>query len=72
MGTIIKLTSATNNEPIYLNSDLVGHFYEYKATLNNGTALSHTVVGCMSHSNGGFKVTESAEEVQMILEKAKG
>jgi hypothetical protein len=64
--SIIKLTSYHNNEPIFMNKEMIGHFYEYKAE-NGGTSFQYTIVGCLSHTNGGLKVKETPNEIITML-----
>ena len=69
---LIKLTSYSDNNPIYININEIGHFNEVKESQMwyQGEPISkkHTVVGVTTHNNGGFKVKETPEE---ILEKIR-
>ena len=56
----IKLTSANDGGIIYINIQQIGHFYHNK-TKNN------TTVGVTTHNNGGFSVTETADEIQKMI-----
>jgi hypothetical protein len=56
----IKLTSANDGVIIYINIQQIGHFYHNK-TKNN------TTVGVTTHNNGGFSVTETADEIQKMI-----
>jgi hypothetical protein len=68
---LIKLTSHKNDEPIYININEIGHFYE----VNEGQmwyqgepiTKKHTAVGVTTHNNGGFKVKETAEEILELI-----
>ena len=67
---VIKVTSLQDKQPIYINIDMIGHFYEVEAEINNvGRVVKakHTVIGTTTHNNGGFKVTESIEEIAKQL-----
>lgn len=69
---LIKLTSHKDDSFIYVNINEIGHFNEVKESQmwHQGEPISkkHTVVGVMTHNNGGFKVKETPEE---ILEKIR-
>jgi hypothetical protein len=54
----VKLTSYISKEPIYINIDMIGHIYEE----NN-----YTVIGHLTHRNGGFNVTQDLEEVLELI-----
>jgi hypothetical protein len=49
-----------------MNKEMIGHFYEYKAE-NGGTSFQYTIVGCLSHTNGGLKVKETPNEIISML-----
>jgi hypothetical protein len=65
---IIKLTSI-DKEPIYINVEHIGHFYEVKPKMEYGrtTEEKHTRIGVTTHNNGGFKVIESVDKIIKIL-----
>jgi hypothetical protein len=72
---IIKVTSLHTKTPIYINVDMIGHFYEVEADINLGkiTVPKHTVIGSLTHSNGGYKVLESMKEIaQQIINAGNG
>jgi len=72
---VIKVTSLHTKTPIYINVDMIGHFYEVEAEINLGkiTKEKHTVIGSITHSNGGFKVLESLKEIaQLIINAGNG
>ena len=62
---VIKVTSMHTKTHIYINVDMIGHMYEVEADINLGatTVPKHTVIGAITHGNGGFKVLESLEEI---------
>jgi hypothetical protein len=61
---IIKVTSLHTKTPIYINVNMIGHFYEEGIdNLGKATKEKYTVIGTTTHSNGGFKVLESVEEI---------
>lgn len=54
----VKLTSYTNNKPIYLNVDMIGDIIE---------SDGYTRIGHLTHNNGGFKVIEDVQEVLYLI-----
>jgi hypothetical protein len=66
---IIKLTSLKDKKPIYVNVDMIGHFYEVAETSSYGSVdkEKHTRIGVTTHNNGGFEVVESVEKILKIL-----
>jgi hypothetical protein len=54
----VKLTSYSTSEPIYLNIDMIGSICE-----DDG----YTVIGHATHRNGGFRVSEEAEQVLYLI-----
>lgn len=64
---MIKLTSAATSGPIYINIEAIGHFYSHR---DKNTDELTTTVGVTTHNNGGFKVTEDAEQINKMI-KAK-
>ena len=69
---IIKLTSHSDDSPIYININEIGHIYEVKQSEDwfQGKPISEkfTRVGVTTHNDGGFKVKETPEE---IIQKIK-
>jgi sulfite reductase alpha subunit-like flavoprotein len=61
MLKFIKVTSRSSKNNVYINIAQIGDVYEYE----NGT-----IIGVLTHNNGGFKVTENVEEVMKLIEKA--
>ena len=61
----IKLTNLQDKQPIFINPAFIGHLFEVAETFNYGRVdkAAHTVVGCTTHNNGGFRVTETAEQI---------
>ena len=59
MKGFIKLTTITGNE-IRIKIDHIGHYYDSKIK-------KETVVGVTTHNNGGFKVTQTAEEIDELI-----
>ncbi len=69
---LIKLTSSRDNNPIYININEIGHFYEGEKSKMNckGSGFEmekFTTVGVKTH-NDGFSVKETPEE---IIEKIR-
>ena len=69
---VIKVTSLQNKKPIYININMIGHFYEVEEKIQYGRVETpkHTVIGTTTHNNGGFKVTESVKEIAMRITNA--
>lgn len=71
---LIKLNSSTGKKsPVYINAAYIGHFYEVEEKRSYGTLEEpkHTVVGVVTHNNGGFNVTETPEQILKMLSKKK-
>lgn len=68
---LIKLTSAITGKPVYINIEHIGHFYQKDIEVSHGrvTCEAHTVVGVITHNNGGFKVAEDIKQILKLLEK---
>lgn len=66
---LIKLTNLKDNKPIYINTKFIGHVYEEDAISEYGKIKTppHTVVGVVTHNNGGFKVIEKCEDIINLL-----
>jgi len=68
---VIKLTKLTNldEKSIYINIDMIGHFSEVAETRSYGSVdkPKHTTVGVTTHNNGGFRVTESVEQILKLI-----
>jgi len=56
---MIELTSASTNNPIFINVKHIGHVY-----VND----RGTIVGVTTHNNGGFIVKESIDYIYNLLE----
>ena len=62
MKGFIKLTTVAGNE-IRMNINQIGHYYN---------SSDNTIVGITTHNNGGFKVKETAEEIdELIINNSK-
>lgn len=70
---LIKLNSSSNKKPVYINTAYIGHFYEVGEKMSYGSVdkPKHTVVGVVTHNNGGFNVTETPEQILKMLSKPK-
>ena len=72
---IIKLTSHSNDSPVYININEIGHFNEVKQSEDwfqgKPTTKKHTVIGVTTHNNGGFKVKETPEEIIVKIKMIK-
>jgi hypothetical protein len=68
---MIKVTPLKGNTPIYINVDMIGHFYEVEETRSYGTGTvdkpKHTKIGVTTHNNGGFEVKETANELAKLI-----
>lgn len=72
---LIKLTPLHNNQPIYINVDMIGHFYEVEAEIDRvGRVVKarHTRIGATTHNNGGFQITESVDQILKLIEESRG
>ena len=65
---VIKLTNL-DKKPIYLNIDMIGHFYEVEGKKSYGSVdkPKHTRIGVTTHNNGGFSVTESVDKILKLI-----
>jgi hypothetical protein len=70
---IIKLTSLYK-KPIYINIDVIGHFFEVSEEIKYGRVEKekHTKVGALTHNNGGFSVIESVKEIIKLINDSRG
>jgi len=57
----IKVTSDKNDDNIFINVDMIGHIY------NDSNYI--TTIGVATHNNGGFKVSETIEEVLELIKQ---
>jgi hypothetical protein len=71
---LIKLTSLQDKQPIYINVDTIGHFYEVKEEIKYGRVekAKHTRIGALTHNNGGFSVIEDVNKILKLIEESKG
>jgi len=58
MKGFIKLTTVAGNE-IRMNINQIGHYYN--------SSDKSTIVGITTHNNGGFKVTQTAQEIDELI-----
>jgi hypothetical protein len=69
---LIKLTSHSDDSPIYININEIGHIYEVKQSEDwfQGEPIveKHTRIGVTTHNDNGFIVKETPEK---IIEKIK-
>lgn len=67
MLNFIELTSRRDGSKIFINPHMIGHVYQELETGNYGPEKEGkrviTVIGMLTHNNGGFKVLESVEDV---------
>lgn len=61
---LIKLTSAHNSKPVYINIEYIGHMFEV-----GKDKLNYTVVGVTTHNNGGFEVKETVEQIIFLINR---
>jgi hypothetical protein len=64
---IIKVTSLSTKTPIYININMIGHFFEIEETKSKP---KHTRIGVTTHNNGGFEVIESIKEIAKQIPNA--
>jgi hypothetical protein len=64
---LIKLTSYSDNSPIYININEIGHLNEVKQSEEwfQGKRIveKFTRVGVTTHNDNGFSVKETTEEI---------
>jgi hypothetical protein len=70
---LIKVTPLKGNNPIYINVDMIGHFYEVEETRSYGTIdkPKHSRIGVTTHNNGGFEVKESEKVLIALIKMSK-
>ena len=68
---IIKVTSLSSKKPIYININMIGHFFEVEETRSYGSVdkPKHTRIGVTTHNNGGFKVIESIDKILKLIKE---
>ena len=59
MKGFIKLTTIADSE-IRIKIDHIGHYYDSNTN-------KQTVVGVTTHNNGGFKVKQTADEIDELI-----
>jgi len=68
---LIKLTLLNKKQPIYINIDMIGSIYKGGDKQIYGKSdETHTVIGHLTHNNGGFKVIESVEEILKLIKES--
>ena len=71
----IKLTNLQDKQPIFINPAFIGHIFEeaekHQSGYMHAEKAAHTVVGCTTHNNGGFKVTETAKQIFDKIERLR-
>ena len=67
----IQLTSYNDKKPVFINPETIGHMYEVAEKMQYGRVEkgAHTVVGTTCHNNGGFKVTETTDQILKLIKK---
>ena len=65
----ITLTSTHLSDPIRINVDMIGHYY---FVINNENRINktYTIVGVLTHNNGGFKVKETPEQIDELIKNS--
>ncbi len=65
----ITLTSTHQSDPIRINVDMIGHYYSAK---DNDIRVNkiYTVVGVLTHNNGGFRVQETPEQIDELIKNS--
>jgi hypothetical protein len=68
---LIKVTSLSDKKPIYINVDMIGHFYRVPEKKYNGRIekVEYTKIGVTTHNNGGFEITETPEMLIKYIER---
>jgi len=65
----IKLTSFNDGKSIYINVDQIGHMYDEPAKKEyNKEIKAYSVVGIITHNNGGFKVVENVKQILKLID----
>ena len=66
----IKLTNIKGNQ-IVVNVAHIGHLYSIDEKVEYGrvTEKAHTNLGVTTHNNGGFRVTETVDEIMKLINK---
>lgn len=68
---LIKLTTKYLGveEEIYMNPSQIGHVYNVPERVEYGSLKPRrTLIGCLTHNNGGFEVIETVEEVVNMIQ----
>jgi len=66
----IKLTSI-EGDLIVVNVEHIGHFYPVneKVEYSRISRKAYTNLGVTTHNNGGFRVTETVDEIMKLINK---
>ena len=67
----IKLTNTKGNQ-VVLNVSHIGHLYPVEETVGVGVSAKkgrYTKIGVTTHNNGGFRVTETVDEITELINK---
>jgi hypothetical protein len=66
----IRLTNMKGNL-IVVNVAHIGHLYPVGEKVEYGRTIeiAHTIVGVTTHNNGGFKVTETVDQIMKLINK---
>ena len=67
----IQLTFYNDKKPVFINPETIGHMYEVTEKMLHGRIDkgAHTMVGTTCHNNGGFKVTETTDQILKLIKK---
>jgi hypothetical protein len=70
---LIKLTSFKDNCSISINVEHIGHLYEVPDKMQYGriNEPKHTVVGVLTHNNGGFRVKETIKQIEKLISNSR-
>ena len=66
----IRLTNTKGNL-VVVNVAHIGHFYPVDEKVEYGRVVekAHTRLGVTTHNNGGFRVTETVDEIMKLINK---
>jgi hypothetical protein len=69
---LIKLTARHNGKPFFLNVDMIGDIIDKDGVIEYGKVKPrYTIVGHLTHNNGGFEVLETPEEILKLINECK-
>ena len=71
---VIKVTSLSTKKPIYININMIGHFFEVEEKRSYGAIdkPKYTRIGVTTHNNGGFEVKESVDKILELIKCSRG